>query len=346
MPSLHALASPVHVVGAGGIGCAVGYALTAAGVPVTFVEADEEKLARGRENGVALLGKPPLRARFIAFAEWQPDEASLVLLCTKCYDNAKVLQRLPARVLLLPIQNGFDATLDARDHPLEGIASFVSECLPGQPTTRITRRGDLHLGFRRTEAGNDPGATAVLDWLVLVLRQHSLGFRVRRVTDVVPFKYTKLMYNAAISPLAAAAGLDNGDLLRLSLARTLFFALLRENHTILRNAGMPLGKVGPLHPDTVARILRRPWLARALAWVFYPSLRGTYCSMSGDLPRGRTEIDNYTGHLLDCAGTTPCPLNRRVYALVKRLERERATPRREWLNELLEDTSAAEQRAG
>jgi 2-dehydropantoate 2-reductase len=74
------------------------------------------------------------------------------------------------------------------------------------------------------------------------------------------------------------------------------------------------------------RILRRPLLARALAWAFYPTLRGTYCSMSGDLPRGRTEIDYYNGHLLAVAGPTPCPLNRRVVELVKAMERERLPP--------------------
>ena len=49
--------------------------------------------------------------------------------------------------------------------------------------------------------------------------------------------------------------------------------------------------------------------------------------MSGDLPSGRTEIDYYNGHLLELAGDGPCPLNRRVYSLVKRMERERLAPR-------------------
>ena len=107
-------------------------------------------------------------------------------------------------------------------------------------------------------------------------------FHVRVVDDILPYKHTKLMYNAAISPLAAAAGLDNGDLLRLPRARRLFFDLLRENYAILSRAGVPLGKVRPLRPSTVAWILRRPWVAHALAWAFYPSLRGSYCSMSMD----------------------------------------------------------------
>src|SRR5207237_216072 len=151
-------------------------------------------------------------------------------------------------------------------------------------------------------------------------------FRVAWVSNVLPYKYTKLMYNAAISPLAAAAGLDNGQLLSIPVARRLFFELLLENYEILSGAGIPLAKIGLFHPSTVERILRRPWVANALAWAFYPSLRGSYCSMSGDLPGGRTEIDYYNGRLIELAGEKPCPLNRRTYDLVRRMERERIEP--------------------
>jgi 2-dehydropantoate 2-reductase len=142
------------------------------------------------------------------------------------------------------------------------------------------------------------------------------------------------MYNAAISPVAAAAGLDNGQLLSVPAARRLFFRLLQENHAILAGAGVALGTVGPFRPATVAQILRRPAVANALAWAFYPGLRGTYCSMANDIPKGRTEIDNYNGHLIGLAGERPCALNRRVYDVVKRLERERVVPGVSVLKEL------------
>lgn len=319
----------VHVVGAGGIGCAVGHALCAAGVAVTFVDADPEKVAWGREHGVGVEGHAPQGAAFVPFADWVPPGGATVLLCTKCYDNAAVLARLPEGADLIPIQNGFDPALQGRPPHVEGIASFVSECLPRRPVTRITRAGKLHLG-----PSDDTGAGLRERAEALASRLRRAPFRVEVVEDIRPYKYTKLMYNAAISPLAAAAGLDNGDLLRLPRARRLFFALLRENYAILSGAGVPLGQVGPLHPTTVAAILRRPWLAGALAWAFYPSLRGTYCSMAGDLP-GRTEIDNYNGHLIALAGDRPCPLNRRVHDLVQRMERERISPHPAVLDELL-----------
>lgn len=327
--------APLFIVGAGGIGCAVGYALRAAGLTVTFVDAEARKIAHGRQHGVRVDELPPLAAEFLHFDDWQPRDGATILLCTKCYDNAAVLDRLPPAADLVPIQNGFDPALAARGHAWEGIASFVSECQPGQPHTRLTRRGKLHLGPRApsvavpASGGRQPAVVTTSEPALLpplaALAKSKL-FRTVFVPDILPYKYTKLMYNAAISPLAAAAGLDNGQLLSVHTARRLFFELLRENYGILKAADISLAKIGPFHPDTVQWILQQRLVARSLAWAFYPSLRGSYCSMSGDLPKGRTEIDHYNGHLLTLAGERPCPLNRQVYDLVKRLELEQARP--------------------
>jgi 2-dehydropantoate 2-reductase len=242
-----------------------------------------------------------------------------------------VLNRLPSTVTVIPVQNGFDSDLIERSH-IEGIASFVSECFPEKTHTRITRGGSLHIGH--TALSKHRRDSASVESLVEVLRRHG-HFRVRKVVEILPYKYAKLMYNAAISPLAAAAGLDNSQLLINRRARQLFFAMLRENYRILKDAKVPLGKVGPFHPDTVDRILRIRALAWTLAWPFSVSLRNTYCSMSGDVPKGRTEIDNYNGHLLYLAGDRPCPLNRRAYALLKRMEEESLQPALQRLDELI-----------
>ena len=319
--------APLYVIGAGGIGCAVGYALAAAGASVVFVDADPEKVRWGNRHGVQVERRPPLPALFRTFSDWEPAPGAILFLCTKCYDNAAVLARLSVPVNLIPVQNGFDPALEAHGHRLEGIASFVSECYPHHTRTRITRRGALHFGPRDGTPAEPPSD------LVALLRGAGL-YQVKPVPSVLPYKYTKLMYNAAISPLAAAAGIDNGQLLAVRSARQWFFDLLRENYAILRGASVPLGKVGPFHPATVSRILDRRRLAAALAWAFYPSLRGTYCSMSGDLPAGRTEIDYYNGRLIKLAGDRPCPLNRRVYELVRRMERQRLSPGLQRLKEL------------
>ena len=345
----------IHVVGAGGIGCAVGYALRAAGESVTFVEANPAKVATGNRDGVKVDDRPALQAEFVHFDEWDPPACATVLLCTKCYDNAAVLAKLPPCVELIPIQNGFDDRLAAHGHEYEGVASFVSECAPDRPHTRITRAGELHFGRRNLtplppslgRKGEQEGRAGPVTGRVLGSAPPSflgkgaggLGsglFKVIHVPVIEPFKHAKLMYNAAISPLAAAAGIDNGQLLSLAPARRLFFTLLQENYRILSVAGIELGTVGPFRPRTVAWILRRRWLAGLMAKGFEPSLRGTYCSMAGEIEKGRTEIDNYNGYLIRVAERTgtPCPLNRAVYDLVTRMTAERATPRRGVLDEL------------
>jgi 2-dehydropantoate 2-reductase len=323
---------PIHIVGAGGIGCAIGYTFCAAGVCPTVVDANPAKIRWGKQHGLVLDHCPPQQATFVHFDDWQPEPDALVVLCTKCYDNATVLARLPTDVALIPVQNGFDPALSAGPGDVEGIASFVSECHPQRTHTRITRSGSLHLGVRQ-----GPGsATAKARMRKLASHLQLAPFRVRIVEDILPFKYTKLMYNAAISPLAAAAGLDNGQLLSVPTARRMFFALLQENYEILAGAGITLDRIGPFHPRTVQRILRRPSIANLAALFFYPTLRGSYCSMSGDLPRGQTEIEYYNRHLIDLATANdkPCPLNLGVYELVKRMERERAQPALHWLGEL------------
>src|SRR5262249_4475361 len=90
-------------------------------------------------------------------------------------------------------------------------------------------------------------------------------------------------------------------------------------------------------PSTVVRILDRPWLANLFSRFFCRSLRGTYCSMSRDLPAGRTEVENYNGHLIRLAvaarggGEGECPLHRAALELVRRTDKEPATRRMELL---------------
>ncbi len=316
----------VYIVGAGGIGCALGVALGAAGVPVTFVEANPRKVAAGRREGVEVVGMARRPAEFLPFEEWSPPSGATVLLTTKCYDNPAVLARVSDRpIVLVPVQNGYDPLLAPFGHAREGIASFVSECEPDRPRTRITRPGALHLGWRTPSVSSPDAGPSPLDALA-----SSNLFDVVRVPEIEPYKATKLMYNAAISPLAAAAGVDNGELLGVPALRRLFFALLSENAQILKAAGVRLGRVGPISPRAVAWILGRSWLADRLARFFEPSLRGTYCSMAGEIVSGRTELEYYNGHLIRLAreAGVACPLNQAVYDQVREMTQARCQPSR------------------
>jgi 2-dehydropantoate 2-reductase len=323
-------------VGIGGIGAVLAWSLARAGWDVTLVERNAQKLAAGRADGLLVAGQAPVKLPFVGFADWQPPADAVILLCTKTYDNPAVLARLATLRHLVPVQNGYDTLLDGHDFAGEGIASFVSECDRDRPMTRITRPGSLHIGARRPATAAERGE---LRGLAEALKQGGL-FEVELVEDVRPFKAAKLMYNAAISPLAAAAGVDNAELLIDGLAKRLFFGLLLENHAILRHAGMGLAKIGPFHPDTVARILRTPGLPALMAIFFRPSLRGTYCSMAPDVGHGETEIEAYNGHLVRLAGNFPCPLNRAAVKMIKRITQQGLAPRRSHLDEMAADLAS------
>ena len=295
-----------------------------------MVEVHPGKLDAGRRDGVSVDGVSERRLRFSAFKDWIPPAHAVVHLCTKTYDNAAVLTRLTSREQLVPVQNGFDPTLDASAHPYEGIASFVSQCERDRPATRITRPGELYLGGRRLLTADE---SARLDELAAALTRGGLP-QVRRVDLIGPYKSSKLMYNAAISPLASAAGVDNGQLLSDPLAQRLFFALLRENYAILRRGGVELARIGPFHPRVVDRILSVPGLARLLARRFRPGLEGTYCSMSPDIGTGRTEIAAYNGHLKWLAQGVDCPINTAVLALISTMHAKNLPPSRDRLVEL------------
>lgn len=330
MPKL--LNKPIHIVGIGGIGAVLGWALAQAGYSVILIDNHPGKIAEGRKDGIAVVGLGMQQIPIVAFDEWIPPDEGFILLCTKTYDNPAVLARLSDDACLVPIQNGFDPGLEQRNHACEGIASFVSECQRDRPTTRITRPGSLHIGARRSITADEQ---AEIMSLAIALGKTKL-FPVELVPDVRPYKATKLMYNAAISPLAAMAGVDNGELLTGQLAKALFFALLLENYAILRQAKISLARIGPFHPDTVSLILRTPWLPALMAIFFRPSLRGTYCSMAPDIhaEHARTEIDAYTGHLIRLAGKFSCPLNRATFALIQKITSEGLKPQYQHLQDL------------
>ncbi len=325
----------VHILGAGGIGVAVAECLASAGWAVTMVEAHAQKTEAGRADGVTLDDLPARRLPFESFENWNPPPDTLVLLCTKTFDNLSILRRIRQPEMLVPIQNGYDPHLENLDHPCEAIASFVSACPANRPAARITRPGALHIGARRTV---NSGQRERISELAHALTGGGI-IRVHCVEDVRPFKATKLMYNAAISPLAASAGVDNAELLTDGLARRLFFALLQENYRILKRSGHALDRIGPFHPDTVMRILQTPLLPRIMGLFFQPSLRGTYCSMSPDIGSGRTEIDAYNGHLLRLAGASAAPINRAVVELVNSMSRDSLAPNRDYLKRIANQLS-------
>ena len=322
----------IHIIGAGGIGIALAGRLIRADTSVMLVESNLAKVMFAAKHGVFINNHAPIRIPTIAFDEWNPRSADLILLCVKCYHNESVLARLTGNTPIIPIQNGFDRQLST--HPgvkEEGIASFVSECEPDSTRTRITRKGQLHLGLINPGL---PGPESI--FLRDTLRES--GQLTETVPWIQPYKYTKLMYNAAISPITSAGGISNSELLKPGPLRQIFFKLLAENYHILHQAGKPLGTIGPFHPATVQRILANPWVGNTLAPFFRPSLMNTYCSMFHDVQKGVTEIANYNGYLVELAKQIglKAPWNETCVHIIEYLSASRQKGSFKHLDKLLE----------
>ncbi|MEY4790501.1 MAG: hypothetical protein RLZ61_2719 [Planctomycetota bacterium] len=319
-----------HVIGAGGIGLAIATSLYKAGKKVLLIENNPEKIAFCKAHG-AMVDKQSFPINIEAFKDWSPCPNVVNILCVKCYNNDEILKKTNDQSLLFPIQNGFDELLTSRPLIGEGIASFISECAPKKTITNITRIGKLHLGPIQPWT-NMP----LLFELKSALRQGGIDSHL--VAWSLPYKNTKLMYNAAISPLTSAGGLENAALLKPGKLRTLFFQFLLENHAILKASNQPMGTIGPFHPDKVAWLLNHKWLGESMAPFFRPSLKKTYCSMFHDVIGGATEIENYNGYLSRLAKTSksPSPLNDIALNVIKQMASERSMGNAHWLKALLD----------
>lgn len=319
-----------HVIGAGGIGLAIAICLFKAGKKVLLVEKNPEKIEFCKTHG-AILDNQSYPINIEPFENWAPCPNDVNILCVKCYNNHEILKKTNSQDLLFPIQNGFDDLLTSRTLLGEGIASFISECAPKKTTAFITRTGKLHLGPTQPWA-NMP----FLSQLKTDLLQG--GIDAHLVQWSLPYKNSKLMYNAAISPLTSAGGLENAALLKPGKLRTLFFQFLLENHAILKASNQPMGTIGPFHPDKVAWLLNLKWVGECMAPFFRPSLKKTYCSMFHDVIGGATEIENYNGYLsrLAKSSNSPSPLNDLALKVINQMTSKRSKGNSQWLNAILD----------
>ena len=190
----------------------LGYALRAAGVPVVFVEANPAKIEAGRRDGVRVDDRPPLRAEFVHFDDWKPDPDALDPALHEVLRQRRGAREAAAWSRARPDPERLRSA--ARTRSATSARGSRRSCRSARRTgrTRGSReRGNCMLGEgtppRRTPpmAGRMNPLTRSGSWRGVVC------FRLVEVPDIDPIKHTKLMYNAAISPLAAAAGIDNGQ---------------------------------------------------------------------------------------------------------------------------------------
>lgn len=314
----------VAVFGAGSVGCFIGGAFAAAGVPVTFI--GRQKLAKDiDEHGLTLSDFSGWEARLSpGEVDYRcgPEavaDAQVIALTVKSGDtvaaaNAIAMHGTPG-AMVISFQNGV-SNIDLLEQGLGGRFEVARAMVPfniaylGQGRFHKGVAGDLFverrdplLGLADLVAGG-PAALKFSD-------------------DMLGLAWGKLLIN-----LNNAVNALSGKTLRDELGRRdyrrVFAASMREGLDLLKRAKIEPATVGPISPRLLPRVIDTPnWLFNTLfmrRWKIDAKARS---SMADDLAAGRkTEIDYLNGELVRLADRLQraAPVNRAIVELVHKAE--------------------------
>ncbi|HXG75832.1 MAG TPA: 2-dehydropantoate 2-reductase [Gaiellaceae bacterium] len=293
------------VIGAGVIGSLFAAHLAQVCEVSVLTRRREHADALNRE-GLRVSGRSELHARVLASND--PDalpSPDLVIVATKAGGLRAAVAALAGRfpeATVMTVLNGLGAEEVVREHgdwPLVSAVTFMSG----------TKHSDTHVEYiLDTETWLGPyedAPFAIVQEVADLLA--SSGLRVEALPDLRPAQWSKLIFNAAVNPVAALTRLPHDPHFAAEDEPTdlghLVHGLIDEGKAVAAAAGIEL------HDD--------PWEMNVLA-----TQRGAAHtpSMLEDVEaRRETEIDLITGALLREAERhgVPVPLHGAVHALVK-----------------------------
>ncbi len=336
-----------HLVvhGAGSVGCWIGGAWIAAGLPVSFVGRPgiRDEIAA---NGLTLTDSERRRI------ELRPDEvefavnpkalrkADIIALCVKSSGTeaaAKEIARHARKgAIVISFQNGVsnaDALRAALPH---------ATVLAGMVPFNVARMGNgrWHKGVAGALWAEDHETTRAL--------AERVGEKPGRLTlsgDMPGVLWGKLLVNLnnavnALSGRPLLEELANRDYRRVWAAAQI------EGLELLKAAGIEPAKLGPFPPRLFPHIVGAPdWLFRSTVLKLYKIDADARSSMADDFTAGRpTEIDALNGEIVTLARKLGrnAPVNEAIVALVRQAE---AGVERAWDGKALRDHVLAGHRA-
>jgi 2-dehydropantoate 2-reductase len=295
----------VCVIGAGVIGSLFAGHLAQV-CEVSVLTRRREHAEALERDGLRISGKSDIRARVTASAD--PDELEpfdVGIVATKAAGLRSAAEALAGRfegATVVTVLNGLGAEETIRGHgswPIVSGVTFMSGTKHSD--THVEYILDTETWLGPYEDTPFPQVQEIADTLV------AAGLRAEALPDLRPAQWSKLVFNAAVNPVAAVTGLPHDPHFAAEEEPTdlghVVHGLVDEGKAVARAAGIEL------HDD--------PWEMNVLA-----TQRGSahYPSMLEDLDaRRETEIELITGSLIREAERhgVDVPLNRALYALVK-----------------------------
>jgi 2-dehydropantoate 2-reductase len=298
----------ISIVGAGVIGSLFAGHLAQVCEVSVLTRRQDHADALNRE-GLRISGKSDLQATLVASTDPGALPAPQVaIVATKASGLRGALQTLEGHfpeAAVATVLNGLGAEEIVREHgdwPIVSGVTFMSG----------TRHSDTHVAYiLDTETWLGPyGETPFALVQDLADTIAAAGLKVEALPDLRPAQWSKLLFNAAVNPVAALTGLPHDPHFAAEAEPDdlghLVHGLVDEGKTVAAAAGVAL------HDD--------PWEMNVLA-----TKRGSahYPSMLEDVDAHRqTEIELITGAIVREAARhdVPVPLHTALYALVKAKE--------------------------
>lgn len=317
-------APKVAILGAGSVGCFIGGAWVAAGIPVTFIgrprlskDTDEHGLTLSDYSGWQLrLG--PGEIDFRCGPEGLED-AEIIVLTVKSGDTAKAaddiaMQATPGATVV-SFQNGV-SNVEILEQNLGGRFEVARGMVPYN--VAYLGNGRFHKGV----AGNlHAEQRAPLRNLAQAIGEGPAALKLS--DDMLGLAWGKLLINLN-NAVNALSGRTLEDQLRQRDYRRVFAASISEGLELLKRAEIEPATVGPISPTVLPRIIGSPdWLFNNIfvkRWKIDSKARS---SMADDLAAGRkTEVEYLNGELVRLAERLQrdAPVNRAIVALVHKAE--------------------------
>lgn len=318
------MAPKVVILGAGSVGCFIGGAWLAAGIPVTFIgrpklskDTDEHGLTLSDYSGWQLhLGPGEVDYRCGPEAL---EDAEIIVLTVKSGDTARAADDIAmqgtAGATVISFQNGV-SNIEVLEQNLGGRFEVARGMVP----YNVAYLGNGH--FHKGVAGNlyveQRASTRTL--------ADAIGggpAALKLSDDMLGLAWGKLLINLN-NAVNALSGRTLQDELRTRDYRRVFAASMREGLSLLKRAEIEPATVGPISLHTLPRVVDSPdWLFNNVflsRWKIDAKARS---SMADDLAAARkTEIEYLNGELVHLAERLQrsAPINRAIVDLVHKAE--------------------------
>ena len=314
----------IAVLGAGSVGCFIGGAWAASGLPVTFI--GRQKLAEDvAANGLTVSDYSGWEARLEpSKVDYRTSssllaEADIIALCVKSGATADAAREIAENgrdgTLVISFQNGI-SNVDVLDEMLGDRFQVVRGMVPYN--VAFLGGGRFHKGVAGDLYAQDRPETRNLSE-----RVGEGPARLRLSDDMLGIAWGKLLINLN-NAVNALSGRPLIQQLRERDYRRVVAASQREGIGLLRRSRIRPAKIGAVGPGLLPRVIGSPdWLFNKVFLKAWKSDDRARSSMADDLAGGRkTEIDYINGELVRLADRlgVDAPVNKAVVRLVREAE--------------------------